>query len=372
MPYKKKENLFSKTIKKQNENSINSEISQELVPFKKGRTKKVKKPYSKPIKQIVKEVAAESAAEIAIEKAVKVKKTGNIMWRVISIVMIVLFLSGGGVFTYFSLEDYKTEVINKESDVLATMDRVIIPKGHFNVATHDFTYLNQMKAAKVTPGVDLYIDPASTPEVLSAEVDKLIENIQTLGFNSIIVDTKFNDSVIYATENLKTSDVDLLKIIVDKSQAVGINVVAVFNATGVANKEGTLIDSYLGANEKNILYQAAADLTNYKVSSILVDDYYVDRNQSTYAKFVEYGGVGAYDDWIYQNTQSTIKGIVAAIENASNSMATGLLIKDVWADVEVNEMGSKTVSEFSTLTDAYVDTKKLIEDKMVHFASGWY
>lgn len=370
MPYKKKENLFSKTIKKQNlEKNINSEISDELVPFKNGRTKKVKKPYSKPIKQIVNEVAAEVATEIAIEKAVKIKKTGSLMWKIISIAMIVLFLSGGGVFTYFSIGDYKTEVINKESDVLSIMDRVIIPEGHFDVDIYDFTYLSQMKAAKVTPGVDLYLDPATTAEQLNAEVDKLLENALTLGFNSLIVDTKLNDSVIYTTDSIKTTDVDLLKIIIDKATEFNISVVAVFNATGMADKEGIVIDSYLGGNEKNTTYKAAADLTNYQIDSVLIDDYYVERNSGSYDKFVEYGGVGDYNDWIYQNTQSTITGIVAAVENSANSKATGLLVKDVWADSEVNEMGSKTVSEFSALTDGYVDTKMLIENKAVRFAS---
>lgn len=360
MPYKKKESVFSKALKKQETAQRNKvEFSDELMPVAEKTNTKIESDFKKT-----------SAKAPKPAKSPK-NRQGSLVWRIITIVSIILVISAGGVYGYFSLNNYETEVKHKESNVLSTMDRVIIPEGHFNTAaSYDFTYLKQMKASKVTPGVDLYADPNATAEQLNAQVDKIIENMLKLEFNSIIVDTKMGDSVIYGSSTLKKTGVDLLDIITKKAKDAGLNVVAVFNATGVAVADGTVMKDYLSSADKLTLNDAVSELAGqYELDSILLDNYYVKRDADAYKKFVEYGGIGNFNDWIYLNTQTTIKGISNAVANTVNSMPTGLLIKDVWADDTVNPAGTKTVSEFSALNDGHVDTKKLIEEKAVQFAS---
>lgn len=368
MPYKKKDSLFSKAMSKQNAaTKTKPEPANVAAPVNQVD---LDTPIIKAVPQkAAPQKAAPQKPKVSADKPVKTAKAFS-PFKIIVPIMIAAAVILVGVFAYFSLNNYKEQVLLKESNVLSNMGRVIIPSGHFTPAVvQDFTFLKGMKAAKVTPGVDLYQTPEQDQAALETQVDGVIENLATLGFNSLIVDTKMQDMVIYNSSILKKTPVDLLQIIVDKAKGHNISVVAVFNATGIATADGSVIDSYLATDDKLLLNDAATELAGYEITSILVDNYYAARNASSYDQYIQYGTLQSYSDWLYTNTQATINGIKNAVSNSANPMPTGLLVKDVWADQKTNEQGSKTESEFSALKDGFVDTKKLIEEKNVDFVS---
>ena len=145
---------------------------------------------------------------------------------------------------------------------------------------------------------------------IEKEIDKMINNISTLGLNSIILQTNpFNDS-IYPSKIYKISHkivdkegdnlkIDILKCFIDKAKNKNINVYAWINPYRIRNNND--IDSlnkesyyykwigtdYIEINEKGIFLNPAKEevvdyitkgikelCENYKIKGVLFDDYY--------------------------------------------------------------------------------------------------
>lgn len=357
MPYKKKESLFNRALAEKKR--ATAEFSTEITPS-------VMEAHDDSMEMGIPRAA--KSPRVKREKPQSTKAAGSVAWKVVFILLTVAAIAAASVYGYFSFNDYNTQLINKESAALSTLNQVIVPENHFTVTSaHDFTFLQHLKAAKLQPGVDLYTNPDATAEELGAEVDKIITDIQSLNFNAIILDTRLNDSVVFKTNSLKQSASDLLALTSEKAKAAGLGFIAVLNMSDVALPDGKAVTNCLAQGDKLALYGAAADLAGYKLDAILLDGYYIDRGGDSYGKFVEYGAVGNYDDWVYNNTQLSVKGVRDAVETANGAIPTGIVLKDVWASEEAG--GPKTTAEFTALKNGNVDTKKLIEDGVARFAS---
>lgn len=397
MPYKKKDSLFSKAMRDNKKKDKKGDYD-ELLPFD-GPSEPVKikifdapTPMDEPIKSSPTETQApkpapkiEKLPELTKMPAPKAKPASNVsngtvigklanaldqkrVWTIVLSTLIAIAVILAGVFAFFSIEKYQGEIELKEGGVLSAMSRVIVPSDFFATSTHDFTYVNNLKAIKLTPGVDFYTESSATADSLGKEIDALITKITELKFNGILLDTRLNDSVVFKSSTLKSTEVDVLSMVIEKARAANLSISAIYNATGVTVGETTIAD-YLSPESRLSIFAGAADIASYKLDSILIDDYYGKRDSDAYAKYMKFGSAQSFDEWIYSNTFTTVKGIRNAIETSANSMPTGLLIKDVWEDVAKNDKGSKTESEFTAYSNGYVDTKKLVEEKAVHFAS---
>lgn len=360
MPYKKKDGLF----KKGDSNGGH---------YSKGSSKKGSNSTDTD-DEFVEPVSTQPTVDLSSIAVVKPAGKSNMTGKLLligAIVLTVLAITAAAIFSY-SL--YKNEVAVREAAALDALPRIIVPEGHFNkptAATYEYTFLKDMKAIKITPKVDVYADLNADAAALGAEVDAIIKNVKALGFNSIVVDTKYDNSVIFNSTVLEKTPVDLLSIIVEKAKAEGINVVSIFNVTGVNNTAQETIKDYYSQQNKEDILNAVTELANsYELDSILLDNYYSSKNAGAYAQFMEYGGVGNFEEWLYSNSTSTIGSISQTVNAAANSMPTGLLVKDTWADEKDKEGGSKTTSEFSAYKNGYTDTKAIVEQGLVSFVNA--
>ncbi len=304
---------------------------------------------------------------------VAVKKTHSKKQKTIltfGIIVTVLALIASGIFAFFLLKGDKNN--NIETPALAGGPSAItIPAGYFEEPKVEHTFLKSMKAIKLVPKTDFLMSADMSKEAISAEVDEIIKNLKTLQFNSIIIDTKQDNRVIYDSEIFEKTSVDALSILMEKAKAAQISVVAIYHLNDLKTADGTLISSHLSYVNKAFLFDGAAELARkYQLDSILLDDYYVDKNSNAYEQFMAHGGIGNYEDWLLQNTSVTIEGAAEAIRNASNAVPTGLLVKDVWANEEQNKLGSKTKSDFCALMNGFADTKGMVETKAIDFINA--
>lgn len=288
---------------------------------------------------------------------------------VLLIISILIVLGGVAATAFYSYNIYQDEMAVKQAAVLDAVPRITVPPNHFQKMSYEHTFLKNMRAIKVTPKVDIYKDENATKEQIAAEVDKLIENITTLGFNAIILDTKLDSKVVFTSTVYEATPVDLLALIVEKAKPANISVLTVLHATGVNTAGGEPAANYLSPQSKGTLYKGAQELAgSYQLDSIMLDSYYIQNDPTAYAQYISYGGIGSYDDWLYKNAEITIDKTSDAISIAANSMPMGIVINDVWADENAKEGGSKTKSDFSALMDGFTDTKGLIESKKVDYA----
>lgn len=346
MPYKKKENKFFNKkkpnhIKKEN-NSLKGE---NLLNSDGGNVEKTKDT-------------------IAISKPVANKKKLLITIGIIVIVLGILVASILGVFL-------SKEKPNQDSAVAGKVGEINIPAGYFQKQKVDYTYLKSMKALKIVPKVDFFANENATKEEVTNQINDIIKQVKALKFNSVIIDTKLDQKVIFDSAVFEKTSVDALSILIEKAKAENISVVAVYHMNDIKKIEGTLIDTPLSYDNKAFLFDGAAELASkYELDSILIDSYYANKNSTAYNQYISYGGTGSYEEWLIQNTNATIDGAVESIHNSKNSLPTGLLVKDVWANESQKESGSKTKAEYSALINGYADTKGMVENKSIDFINA--
>lgn len=330
--------------------------------------KKEKKQLSEK-KVSEKEIKAKEIEAKMPQPLAKTKRQGLFANRkimlVVGILLTALAIIGAGIFAFYL---YQQDLAEKEAAALDALPRIVVPEGHFAEKEYSFTFINGMKAVKLTPKTDLYADINATEDAVAAEVDKIIADMQTLGMNAIVIDTKYDQSVVFQSKELKTTSVDLLKLITEKAKAAQMNVIPVFHMTGISTQDEILINEHLNYEHKQVIYDAAAELArSYEIDSILLDDYYAQKDGKAYTEYVSYGAIGSFDDWIIDNTITVVRETAKAVHQANSAIPAGLLIRDVWANEEQQAGGSKTQAEYSALLNGFADTKSMIANGEIDF-----
>jgi len=333
-------------------------------------------PYKKKDKKLFPKIK-EKKTKIKADKIIKEKEPKSKKARIrkpkrklLTIISIALtsFMIATSVMVCVVSSKQEQEV--KAAAALDALPRVVVPEGHFKKTSYAYTFLKNMKAIKLSPKVDLYEDIAMPTADVEKQVDLILADIKTLGFNAIILDTKYDDKIIYESEFLESTPINLLKIVTDKAKAQGVSVVAVFNAIGIKKADGTLIQSHMPFENKQVLYDSASELArSYELDSILIDNYYTQNDANSYAEYINYGAIGEYKTWLIQNTYATVEGIAQSIKTVNNSLATGLAIDNVWQNKTANASGTETKAAFCSLDGGFADTKAMVDGKIIDFVN---
>lgn len=300
------------------------------------------------------------------------KKTQRpIVKRVILIAGIALTavaLVAAGLGIYFA---YQREEAAKEAAALEALPRIEIPEGHFAQASFEpATLPNAVKSLTIKPGADFLKSADPTEETLAKEIDAIMAELQKMEFNSLVVDTRLNDSVIFSSSKLKSAPIDALSAIIAKATELNIPVSAKFHMTDVAKADGTVITNHMDAANRRIISAAAAELAKkYEIANILLDSYYTEPNGDTYSAYVSYGSPGDYKDFMRYATNSAFDETILEIKQTKTALPVGILINDVWANQDTIEGGSATQADFEAYKDGYTDTKALIEAGMFDFVN---
>ncbi|WMJ24463.1 N-acetylmuramoyl-L-alanine amidase [Paludicola sp. MB14-C6] len=295
-----------------------------------------------------------------VKKMTKNKKIAMIIGIIITAVLIILSVVLG-IFLVQKENKAKQAVVMQQA-------RIKVPEGYFKKVSVDYTFLKKMKALKLTPKTDLYADINATQAQLESEVDAILKDMKTLDFNTIIIDTKYDDKVIFKNELVESTPVDLLSILIEKAKAQNISVQAIYNVTGLKTTAGSKLDSHLPYENKEMIFDVATHLAKtYPLDSILIDSYYSKKDTNSYHEFMRYGGIGNYDQWLLDNALATIDGVSQAIKAIQNKMAVGLVVDSVWANKADNEKGLNTKAEFTALKSGFADTKAILESKCIDY-----
>lgn len=270
------------------------------------------------------------------------------------------------VMTAMSMEEQTVMAI--QANIVKNEPRETIADDHFPLLPdeNEDKLISSMNAVKLTNGVDFDVDDVD----LSSKLDTIIFGMLEIGLNTILLDTAVDEyKVLYSSEILDTTSVDVLDMLLKKGYQYGIGVIPIFHVNGRMDNTGNLLNQ-LVYNDRYIIVDAIRELASYpSLKAITLNSYYQQKNGVSYTYFMnEVNGLGDYDQWLYDNTYGILERLAYEINVYGDGMATGIAIDDVWANVDVNDLGLETTYEFSALYDGYSDTKAIIENGIVDYA----
>lgn len=187
--------------------------------------------------------------------------------------------------------------------------------------------------------------------------------------NTLLLDTSYNGKVVFNTTSLESTPIDLLRLLCQKASEKEIKVGVIYHLNGTYGIDGKLLNAAIHPEDRLILSQGAFSLaTAYELDSVLLDDYYTEKNSDTYAAYITYGSELDYEKWLRDSVSASINDVANAIRTMKSSLPVGLSVASVWAN-KTTEGGTPTNSKFEAFWDGYADTKGIISDHLVDFVN---
>lgn len=228
----------------------------------------------------------------------------------------------------------------------------------------------EMNAVTLVPGHDFLVEPSDeSVEDVYAQIDDSIEDVVAQGFNTVIIDLRYYDSVIYQTEYFDPiKDADFLDYVSDRAKENGLYVYALYELMAV-NNEGDIenvpvLDTKSSAQITEIL---GSFLDGRDLDGIILTDLDYPGADESFVEYTQNGLSMGYGNYLKEITKSTIKDAVETIYSVDETIDVGIIVDSVWASSETDEDGINTNSDYEQLVDGNVDTKSIIEDGFVDF-----
>ena len=240
-------------------------------------------------------------------------------------------------------------------------------------AVHDPIYFNRpstMRAVYITAGVDYLTDGDLSAEKIKADIDTALANAKELTMNTVIFDLKYEDRSIYLQSALPTveTDFDILEYAVSKAREQGFYIYAIYDTLDLEQDGGIVsaqaIDSQV---VETVTGNAVQFATSYDIDGVLLDDYYCETQDTSYATYLKKGGGIGFDNYLKGATQSVFTTIADAIRTQAPHLQIGLLTEEVWANQSQNEDGSATSAAYTTLGTGNSDNRSYVEQGYVDF-----
>ncbi len=227
-----------------------------------------------------------------------------------------------------------------------------------------FAFPDEMKSANVTIGKDFFKDPSQSSETTSAEIDEIMANINSYGFNTVIINTSYEDKVYFETDAAAFKNGSPLEMLISAARQNSLFVYISFDInTAVKAKSITELESKI-----NYLSNTAHKLSGkYLIDGIIIDGYYNTKSAESFSDYQKYGtGIG-FENWLLDNNAYVFSLVSEAVHKAANSIAVGIRISNMWANSSSDPAGSDTEDDFEALIDGYSDTAEYIRNGIADF-----
>lgn len=194
-------------------------------------------------------------------------------------------------------------------------------------------------------------------ETIAARIDAVFSSIKQYDFNTVIVDTKYQSNVIYASEVYYSYPVDVLRLVKEKANQQEISLFAVYHMSDV---------DYL-LSETDFVSGIEEFVQNYVPDGILLDGYSTNADAEQYMQYMTAGGGSGFDDWMCSRNTARIDQVVSAVREVVDSIPVGLITDPVWALKSKNSQGINGKASYQTYYDGHADTKSWIDNQNVDF-----
>lgn len=221
----------------------------------------------------------------------------------------------------------------------------------------------RMMAITIEAGKDFYTDPQMSVSETEDSIEKMLKNAKDLSANTIFVRTDYAGKVLFASEGSEQveSSIDLLRFIAEKAKAQDLYVYTILSMDNGENSDNT--------SNISVLEQNVKALCSYPIDGIMLDSYTISSDGQMYAGYLKNGGGMGYENYLYSQTESSVKAAYTMAKQENPAIAVGLAVDAVWANGENQEGGSDTSAEYQSLTKGFADTKKFVENGFCDFVS---
>ncbi len=228
---------------------------------------------------------------------------------------------------------------------------------------------HDMKAAYLTAGYE-FLTGNTDSATVKAEIDKALAKAKEFTLNTIIVNTRYKDTVLYSISGMPgtASDFDVLSYIIEKCKANELRVYAIVDSMALFENGKVVTIDYADGTSIDKLSSNMKEFTDkYAVDGILLDNYYNVQDSNSYSNYLKYGGGIGFDHYMRQVPHQVVSALSETIRKYAPATQIGLLTDAVWANKADQEDGSDTKASFATLTNGNADTKQFVEEKLVDF-----
>lgn len=272
----------------------------------------------------------------------------------LAILIMLLTVSESGSFTIQSFAD---EIEEDSNDAVSEPDGI-------QSDSYDYAYPDIMRATNITIGYDFFKDINQSAETTQTEITEIIDNLESYGLNTIIINTSYNGVVYYEIGAKIYKSGSPLDMLIDAARQHNFFVYISFDLSDAIASKG--IDEL---REKiDYLSLCAHKLTNkYRIDGILLKGYYASKGSESYSDYLSNGSGIGFENWLRDNSGYVFRLVSNAIKSTSNTVAVGIAIENAWMNKRNDERGSDTKDDFEALADGFSDTKSYIENGYADF-----
>lgn len=230
--------------------------------------------------------------------------------------------------------------------------------------SYDYAYPDLMKATNITIGCDFFKDINQSAETTQNEITEIIEDIESYGLNTIIINTSYNGVVYYEVDSKIYKNGSPLDMLIDAARQHNLFVYISYDLSdAVASKSISELRGKI-----DYLSRCAHKMTNkYRIDGILLKGYYAEKSPESYSEYLSNGSGIGFENWLKDNSGYVFKLVSNAIHSTSNTVAVGIAIENAWMNERNDKRGSDTKDDFEALADGFSDTKAYIENGYADF-----
>ncbi len=222
----------------------------------------------------------------------------------------------------------------------------------------------EIKAFWIYPGVDYAIKSSDSQETVEKQIEGIMSTAVDYGFNSVFVPLESADGVIYASSTRKTSiGFDAFEYILKIAGERDIIVYPVFSAEYQMSGEEYVAVEHISSDVRTDTAINLEDFIKiYDVEAIFLAGYQNIATADSMATYRSEGGGMGYENWMSEGATSLLSSLVSIIKNVRPETGVGIITDPVWANVETNSAGSKTIADYEMLTDGHIDIDKILNE----------
>ena len=220
-----------------------------------------------------------------------------------------------------------------------------------------YAFPDDMRASIITIGYDFFTDINQSAETTQAEIDTILNNFESYGLNTVIINTSYDGVIYYEVDKQVYKNGSPLTMLIDSCRAHNMFTYISFDFDHALKANN--IDEL--TRKIDHLSRIAHRLTNkHMIDGIILDGYYVDKNESAYSEYSDFGAGMDFESWLVQNNEYVFELVSKAIRSTNNTVAVGININNAWLNDSTSDEGSDTKDDFEALADGFADTRSYV------------
>ncbi len=223
---------------------------------------------------------------------------------------------------------------------------------------------DSMKSSVITIGRDIFADPAQEAEDTQKEIDKILDDFEGYGFNTVIIDTECDGVTYYEIDEQIYTRGSPLNMLLDSAVARHFFIYITFDVNAALRNS-----SYTSLGDKidYLAYCVHRITSKYLIDGIILEDYYSEAGEESYSIYRSSGSGIGYENWLLENNAYLFGLVSDAIRATSSSVAVGIAIDNMWLNDSSDERGSDTDDDFEAYKDGSADTRGYILGGLADF-----